>query len=82
MPAKKRIANLNHFMEKRVKVKLTSGRSISGELRGVDEFMSIVLYDAVDETPTSGTVENEDKTSLGTAVVRGAMIVDIVGLEV
>ncbi|KAH8603422.1 LSM domain [Trypanosoma vivax] len=81
MPAKKGIPNLNHFMEKRVMLKLQGGRSVSGELRGVDQFMSVVLHDAVDESQRGSDSEGE-KTPLGVAVIRGSMIVDIIGLEV
>ncbi|KAH9578605.1 LSM domain [Trypanosoma melophagium] len=81
MPAKKSLPNLNHFMEKRVMVKLQGGRSISGELRGVDQFMSVVLFDAVDESHHPHSGDNEEKMALGTTVIRGSTIVDIVGLE-
>lgn len=81
MPPKLTLPNLNHFMEKRVLVKLTCGRSISGVLRGVDNFMSIVLLDAVDETKSRNTNENEEKMALGTTVVRGSAVVEIVSQE-
>ncbi|ESL10019.1 small nuclear ribonucleoprotein Sm-G [Trypanosoma rangeli SC58] len=81
MPPKKSLPNLNHFMEKRVMVKLHGGRSISGELRGVDHFMSVVLFNATDESHSPNNEKNGEKMSLGTTVVRGSIIVDIVGLE-
>ncbi|KEG12993.1 small nuclear ribonucleoprotein Sm-G [Trypanosoma grayi] len=81
MPPKNSLPNLNHFMEKRVMVKLQGGRSISGELRGVDQFMSVVLFDAVDESHHPHNGGTEEKTALGTTVIRGSTIVDIVGLE-
>lgn len=84
MPPKTAVSlpNLNHFMEKRVLVKLQGGRSVSGVLRGVDKFMSIVLYDAVDETrnPSIG-VTNEEKVAMGVTVIRGSAVVEIVGQE-
>lgn len=90
MPPKLALPQLNHFMEKRVLVKLTCGRSVSGVLRGVDQFMSIVLTDAVSETnnPSIPSMDDADqgisgsvkgaKTVLGTAVIRGSTIVEIV----
>lgn len=90
MPPKLALPQLNHFMEKRVLVKLTCGRSVSGILRGVDQFMSIVLTDAVSETnnPSIRTMDDADeristttsgeKAVLGTAVIRGSTIVEIV----
>ncbi|EPY33827.1 small nuclear ribonucleoprotein G [Strigomonas culicis] len=83
MPAKKKaLPNLNEFMEKRVLIKLQGGRSVSGTLRGVDEFMSVVLNDAVDETknPSVGEAE-ESRVALGTMVIRGSAIVEIVSRE-
>lgn len=81
-PKKMALPNLNHFMEKRVQVKLQGGRSVSGVLRGVDQFMSIVLYDTVDETKKPGIQEEEvAKVAMGTAVIRGSAIVEIVGQE-
>lgn len=80
----KSLPNLNHFMEKRVLVKLQGGRSVSGVLRGVDTFMSIVLYDAADETKNpniQAADEEETKLAMGTAVIRGSAVVEIVGQE-
>lgn len=77
-------------MDKRVLVKLTCGRSISGILRGVDQFMSIVLEEAVNEVknpniPLMNPRNDEEdsshdllrKTVMGTTVVRGSAIVEI-----
>lgn len=81
MPAKV-LPNLNHFMEKRIVVKIQGNRSISGVLRGVDEHMSIVLHDAMDETRTASGSDEEAKTALGTTVIRGSAIVEIVSADV
>lgn len=84
MSAKKPLPNLNHFMEKRVMVKLQGGRSVSGVLRGVDQFMSVVLHDAVDETKNpniQSEEEVESKLAMGTTVIRGSAIVEIAGQE-
>lgn len=82
MPPPKSLPNLNHFMEKRVVVKIQGGRSISGVLRGVDEHMSIVLHDAMDDTRTGAEGSEEERTALGTTVIRGSAIVEIVGADV
>lgn len=84
MSSKKSLPNLNHFMEKRVVVKLQGGRSVSGVLRGVDQFMSLVLYDAVDETKNPNIQspdQVESKLAMGTTVIRGTAVVEIVGQE-
>ncbi|KAG5470507.1 hypothetical protein LSCM1_01751 [Leishmania martiniquensis] len=82
MPSNKTLPNLNHFMEKRIVVKIQGGRSISGLLRGVDEHMSIVLHDAMEETRKAAGGDEETKTALGTTVIRGSAIVDIVSADV
>ncbi|KAG5496168.1 hypothetical protein JKF63_02469 [Porcisia hertigi] len=82
MPANKTLPNLNHFMEKRIVVKLQGGRSISGVLRGVDDHMSVVLHDAMDETINATSSDGETKTALGTTVIRGSAIVEIVSADV
>ncbi|KAG5470085.1 hypothetical protein LSCM4_02779 [Leishmania orientalis] len=81
MPANKTLPNLNHFMEKRIVVKIQGGRAISGVLRGVDEHMSIVLHDAMDETRNAAGSDEGTKTALGTTVIRGSAIVEIVSAE-
>jgi len=84
MSGAKSLPNLNHFMEKRVLVKIQGGRSVSGILRGVDQFMSIVLMDAVDETRNpsiSSPNEDEGKVAMGKTIIRGSAIVEIVGHE-
>jgi len=57
---------------------------VSGILRGVDQFMSIVLMDAVDETRNpsiSSPNEDEGKVAMGKTIIRGSAIVEIVGHE-
>lgn len=87
MPPRRDLPNLQDFMEKRVMVKLQGGRSVSGVLRGVDNYMSIVLHEAVDETthpkqPTDDETEQQpQKTELGTTVIRGSAIVEITKQE-
>lgn len=40
---------LKKFMEKRLAIKLNGARKISGVLRGFDQFMNLVLDEAVEE---------------------------------
>lgn len=83
MPPQKSLPNLNHFMEKRVMVKIQGGRTVSGVLRGVDQHMSIVLHDAMDETRSAGDNNAaEERAAMGTTVIRGSAIVEIVGADV
>jgi small nuclear ribonucleoprotein (snRNP)-like protein len=39
------------YLDKTISLHLNKGRKVSGTLRGFDQFMNIVLDDAVDETP-------------------------------
>lgn len=70
------LPELNSYMDKKVQVKLKGGRSVVGELRGVDAHMNLVLQDAVDES------RNQDgaSTAIGETVIRGNVVVEIVGL--
>lgn len=42
------------YLDKSVSLQLNKGRRVTGTLRGFDQFMNIVLGDAVDETPQKG----------------------------
>lgn len=80
MPPVRSIPDLNSFMEKKVTVRLQAGRRVSGILRGVDKYMNVVLYNAVDETRypfTPQGEENEEKIVMGTTIIRGSAIVEI-----
>ncbi|CAL5229067.1 g12318 [Coccomyxa viridis] len=63
---------LKGFMDKRLSVALNANRHVSGVLRGFDQFMNIVLDNAVDE---------KNKTDIGMVVVRGNSIVTVEVLE-
>lgn len=54
--------DLNKYMDKRLLLKLSANRQVTGVLRGYDHFMNIVL----DET-----VEQSTKEELGMVVIRG-----------
>ena len=62
-------ADLRKFMEKRLELKLNAGRVVTGVLRGYDQFMNIVLDQAVEvRSPT-------EKVDIGMIVIRGNSIV-------
>lgn len=53
-------------------VKLNANRQVTGVLRGFDQFMNLVLDNAVDE---------KGKVELGMVVIRGNSIITITALE-
>jgi len=56
-------------MEKRLELKLNAGRVVTGVLRGYDQFMNIVLDQAVEvRSPT-------ERQELGMIVIRGNSVV-------
>lgn len=63
---------LKKFMDKQLSVVLNANRHVVGVLRGFDQFMNIVLDNAVDE---------KMKTDIGMVVIRGNSIVTIEVLE-
>mmetsp|Transcript_46286 Transcript_46286/g.53341 ORF Transcript_46286/g.53341 Transcript_46286/m.53341 type:complete len:80 (-) Transcript_46286:97-336(-) len=61
-------ADLKKYHEKRLQVSLNAGRTVSGRLRGYDEFLNVVLEDAVEVLGTDSQKE------IGTIVIRGNSI--------
>mmetsp|Transcript_16253 Transcript_16253/g.17715 ORF Transcript_16253/g.17715 Transcript_16253/m.17715 type:complete len:86 (+) Transcript_16253:1-258(+) len=58
-------ADLRKFMEKRLDLKLNGNRHVVGVLRGYDQFMNLVLDNAVE------LVSRTEKRDIGMAVIRG-----------
>eukprot|EP01038_Epipyxis_sp_PR26KG_P008154 gene8154-11036_t len=58
--------NLRSYLDKNISLHLNKGRKVSGTLRGYDQFMNIVLGDAVDEVTSN---------KIGMVVIRGNSIV-------
>jgi len=66
-------ADLRKFMDLRVDLRINGDRRIAGILKGYDQFMNIVLDDALEITKESKG-EQEAGRSLGTIVIRGSSI--------
>eukprot|EP00011_Vannellida_sp_DIVA3-517-6-12_P004301 CAMPEP_0114615738 /NCGR_PEP_ID=MMETSP0168-20121206/6322_1 /TAXON_ID=95228 ORGANISM="Vannella sp., Strain DIVA3 517/6/12" /NCGR_SAMPLE_ID=MMETSP0168 /ASSEMBLY_ACC=CAM_ASM_000044 /LENGTH=88 /DNA_ID=CAMNT_0001826823 /DNA_START=23 /DNA_END=290 /DNA_ORIENTATION=- len=66
---------LTKFMEKRVCLQLNANRRITGTLRGYDQFMNIVLDNAIEE------VSAHERNDIGMVVIRGNSVVMIEPLE-
>lgn len=61
--------DLRKYLDKKLDVRLNGNRRITGLLRGFDQFMNLVLED------TSEMIGNNEKSSIGTVLIRGNSIV-------
>ena len=62
-------------MDKRLSVKLNGNRRVSGVLRGFDQYMNLVLDEAVEE------LSAQERLEIGMVVLRGNSVVMIEPLE-
>ena len=67
--------DLKKYMDKRLQLKLNGNRHVTGVLRGFDQFMNLVLDEAVEEASAT------EKNTIGMVVIRGNSIVMIEALE-
>lgn len=58
-------ADLRKFMDLRIDLKLNANRHVAGVLKGYDQFLNIVLDNAIEITG------KDSKRELGTIVIRG-----------
>ena len=65
--------DLKRYMDKSLKLKLNGNRCVRGVLRGYDQFMNVVLEQAVE-------VDTEEK-SIGMVVIRGNSIIQFEVLD-
>jgi len=65
----KKAPELKQYMDKKLAIQLNGKRSITGTLRGFDQFMNLVLGDTTEESTTG------QKSKIGMVVVRGNSIV-------
>ena len=67
--------NLQSYLGKQVMVRLQCGRRVSGELKGYDAHMNLVLGEAWEEV---GRPEaSEKKAALSETFIRGSMVINI-----
>ncbi|KAG2733720.1 hypothetical protein G9P44_003245 [Scheffersomyces stipitis] len=66
---------LKSYMDKKLSIQLNGTRKVTGTLRGYDVFLNVTLADALEE------LQNGEKVSIGTIVVRGNSIVSLEALE-
>jgi small nuclear ribonucleoprotein G len=71
-------ADLRKFMDLRVDLRLNGDRRVAGILKGYDQFLNIVLDEAIEITtqkPNAPKVEGQNaQRDLGTIVVRGSSV--------
>ena len=65
-------ADLRKFMDLRVDLRLNGDRRIAGIMKGYDQYMNLVLDEAIEISNSKGQQQNRN---LGTIVIRGASIV-------
>ena len=66
-----KLPDLGKYLDKRVKVRMQGNRVVSGEVRGYDQFMNVVLAAAAEEH-YDGT-----NAKLGETIIRGGSIINI-----
>eukprot|EP00591_Stephanopyxis_turris_P005131 CAMPEP_0195517570 /NCGR_PEP_ID=MMETSP0794_2-20130614/11018_1 /TAXON_ID=515487 /ORGANISM="Stephanopyxis turris, Strain CCMP 815" /LENGTH=116 /DNA_ID=CAMNT_0040646391 /DNA_START=80 /DNA_END=428 /DNA_ORIENTATION=+ len=67
--------NLQLYMDKRLAIRLNASRNVVGVLRGFDQFMNIVLDEAVE------LLVGKEKHDIGMVVIRGNSIVQMECLD-
>lgn len=68
-------ADLRKFMDLRVDLRLNGERRVAGIMKGYDQFMNIVLDEAIEIKQKGANPKEVEKRNLGTIVIRGASIV-------
>ncbi|ODQ62407.1 hypothetical protein WICANDRAFT_76577 [Wickerhamomyces anomalus NRRL Y-366-8] len=82
-PKRDLILELSRFQDKRIRVKFTHGRQVTGILKGFDQLMNLVLDD-VQETlrdPEDESILTEKTRDLGLVVVRGPLLLTIAPVD-
>ena len=69
-------ADLRKFMDLRVDLRMNGDRRIAGIMKGYDQYMNIVLDEAIEISKTKGQVagDKNQNRSLGMIVIRGASV--------
>ncbi|KAF8854361.1 U6 snRNA-associated Sm-like protein LSm7 [Acephala macrosclerotiorum] len=78
-PKKENILDLGKYMDKKITVKFTGGREVTGTLKGYDALMNLVLDD-VDEVMRDDE-GNTTTRPLGLVVARGTLLVLVSPLD-
>lgn len=68
-------ADLRKFMDLRVDLRLNGERRVAGIMKGYDQFMNIVLDEAIEIKQKGSSQKDVEKRNLGTIVIRGSSVV-------
>ena len=68
------INNLKNYLDKRLRIKLNANRIVTGKLRGYDQFMNLVLEEAIQINSNNENNNNENE-DLGTIMIRGNSVI-------
>lgn len=71
------VPDLKLLMDRVLLVKLNGKRVVSGQLRGYDQFLNLVLKNAFEENSPSCT----QREALGTVFIRGSSVLNLEPLE-
>eukprot|EP01033_Poteriospumella_lacustris_P001585 gene1586-1150_t len=64
--------NLKSYLEKTIQLQLNKGRKVQGTLLGYDQFMNVVLSNAVEEEKATGRAN-----PIGMVTIRGNSILQL-----
>ena len=67
-------ADLKNYLDKRLRIKLNANRIVTGKLRGYDQFMNLVLEEAIQINSNNENNNNENE-DLGTIMIRGNSVI-------
>ena len=65
------MTQLSKLVGKRVRIRIKDGQEITGTLKETDQYMNMVLSDAVE-------VDGQEKISWGSLVIRGSFVLFVV----
>ena len=75
-------ADLKNYLDKRLRIKLNANRIVTGKLRGYDQFMNLVLEEAVqinsnndNNSNNNNNNNNNENEDLGTIMIRGNSVI-------
>ena len=77
MSGKPNSLDLKEFLNKDILVKFVGGRVISGNLKGYDEFLNLVIDECYEYIRDENDVATSEKRFHGMLIARGSQIVEV-----